>query len=182
MAIQITTEAADRFDLAKQLHCIDTLRPDWASVSIREMARDAALAARLYASAAEAGTRIQHILFDTSDAARLARWQADGTIRPGQTEVILVLGRYTDGPASDPDGIAPFLATLYPRPRWMLCAFDRMEHPCLQRAAAIGGDLRVGFENSFCAPDGTIWPDNAASVATLTASLTEPTLSLTEES
>jgi len=171
MAIQVTTEAAGRFDVAAQLHCIETLRPAWASVSIREMARDQRRAARLYAVASEAQIRLQHILYDTQDAAQLARWQQAGVIRPGQNEAIIVLGRYDDGPASGPELIAPFVAGLQPGARWMICAFGRAEHDCLRHAAALGGDLRVGFENSLIAPDGRPWPDNAASVAALVRSL-----------
>lgn len=167
LAVQITTEAAGIFDVAAQLRCIETLRPAWASVSVREMTRDPDRAARLYAAAAEADTRIQHILYDAADAAQLTRWQGDGTVRPAQTGVILVLGRYDTGPASEPAQIAPFLAMLSPRPDWMLCAFSRAEHACLAQAATLGGTLRVGFENSIVAPDGTAWRDNAASLAAL---------------
>jgi len=180
LRIQITTEAAGRFDVATQLHCIETLRPSWASVSIREMARDTALAARLYAVAAEAPTQIQHILYDTGDAALMAHWQREGIIRPRQSDAILVLGRYETGPPSAAQHIAPFLSALPPRTRWMVCAFGAMEHPCLRHAATLGGDLRVGFENSITAPDGSPWLDNAASVTALLRTLSmPPSLTLT---
>lgn len=169
--LQITTEAAGRFDVATQLHCLATLRPAWASVSVREMARDPARAARFYATAAEAGTRLQHILFDTTDAAHLAHWQQTGVVHPTQTEVIFVLGRYADGPPSDPAQIGPFLASVPDSTPWMICAFGPTEHACLHHAARLGGDLRVGFENSLTGHDGTPWPDNAASVAALIRAL-----------
>jgi uncharacterized protein (DUF849 family) len=177
LEVQVTTEAADRFGVAAQLHCIEALRPRWASVSIREMARDPVLAERLYGVADEAETRIQHILYDTKDVAQMARWQGSGVIRSGQTEVILVLGRYDDGPPSSPQQIAPFVLALPAGTRWMVCAFGGREHACLQHAATLGGDLRVGFENSICAPNGTLWRDSAASVAALVASMSSTSAS-----
>lgn len=174
LAIQITTEAAGRFAVADQLACLTALRPAWASVSVREMARDPDLAARLYALAEDAGTRLQHILYDAPDAALLAHWQATGLVLPGQDQAILVLGRYADGTASDPAALAGFVDSLPQATRWMLCAFGPAEHACLRAATRLGGDLRVGFENSLTDADGTPWRDNAASVAALRTSLARP--------
>lgn len=173
MAIQITTESAGIFDVSAQVACIETLRPEWASVSIREMSRDSVAGARLYAIAAAHGTRIQHILYTAQDAALLHYWRSEKIVRADQTDVIIVLGRYADGPAADPAQIAPFLTHLAPDTQWMLCAFDQAEHACLREAARLGGALRVGFENSIIAPDGTPWPDNAASVSALFSALTQ---------
>ncbi|MEJ6387876.1 3-keto-5-aminohexanoate cleavage protein [Gymnodinialimonas ulvae] len=167
LKLQITTEAADRFEVADQLRCIEALRPEWASVSIREMARDPAVAARLYACAAEASTCVQHILYDAADARLLTVWRRDGIVKDTQTDVILVLGRYAGGPPSRPDHIAPLLGQCTGINRWMVCAFGPAEHGCLAEAARLGGDLRVGFENACHGPDGTIWRNNAASVAAL---------------
>jgi len=171
LPIQITTEAAGVFDVATQAACIRALRPDWISLSLREMARDKALAARLYSDAHEMGCRVQHILFDDADLALLTAWQADGTIPDTPLEVIHVLGRYTDGPPSDPALVAARLAPLKGSARQMVCAFGPEEHACLVEAAQLGADLRVGFENSLTNPDGTPWASNAASVAALVASL-----------
>lgn len=171
MAVQITTESAGRFSVAEQLACLDAVRPAWASVALREMAREPDLARRFYAVAAETGTRLQHIVFGPEDVPLLHRFQADGSLAPGPVEAILVLGRYTDGPPSDPAGVAPFADHLPERTGWMLCAFGPAEHACLQEAARLGGTCRVGFENSLTAPDGAPWTDNAASVRALRAAL-----------
>ncbi|WP_298432345.1 3-keto-5-aminohexanoate cleavage protein [uncultured Jannaschia sp.] len=173
LPVQVTTEAAGRYDVTDQLACLAELHPAWASVAIREMVRDPDVAARFYATAEATGTRLQHILYDAADAVRLAKWQADGRVRPDQTEAILVLGRYGDGTPSDPTAIAAFVAALPGGTPWMLCAFGPSEHACLREAARLGGDVRVGFENSRTAPDGTAWTDNAASVAALCSSLAE---------
>jgi uncharacterized protein (DUF849 family) len=57
------------------------------------------------------------------------------------------------------------------RSQWMVCAFGRLEHDCLIEAARLGGNLRVGFENSLQDSDGNIWSDNSASVAVLKTKL-----------
>lgn len=173
MAVQITTEAVGRFSVEEQLACLSGVQPQWASVSVREMSRDVDVARRLYAFAHEARTRVQHILYDTVDAALLAQWQADGTVPPDQAEVILVLGRYAAGLPSDPGALGGFQAALPKGTPWMICAFGPPEHACLIEAARRGGDLRVGFENSRTGADGTDWIDNAASVSALVAALAQ---------
>lgn len=167
MRVQITTESAGVFEVADQLACLEALRPGWASVSVREMARAPELAERLYGLCADEGIEIQHILYDTADAALLRDWQARGTVRPGQESVIFVLGRYEDGPASTPQGIAPFLEALPGVGDWMICAFGAAEHACLAEAARLGGALRVGFENALVDAEGVPHADNAASVRRL---------------
>lgn len=170
MAVQVTTESGGIFDVAAQYALLRDLRPGWASLSLREAARDRALAQRLYALCRDQGTRLQHIVFDADDAALLADWQARGILGL-QESVILVLGRYRPDMQSDPGDLGRLLDSLPPVGRWMLCAFGRLEHACLMRAAALGGDVRVGFENSHQRQDGTPWPEMSASVRALAASL-----------
>lgn len=167
LSVQITTEAAGQFDVPAQLKCLETVRPNWASISVREIARDPALADRLYGVCADQGTRVQHILYDLDDHARLIRWQDSGTVRPDQTDMLFVLGRYLTGRNSVPSDLDPFLSLDLTGRNWMVCAFGTGEHDCLAYAAEQGADLRVGFENSLTTPDGTPWPDCAASVAAL---------------
>ena len=170
MRVQITTESAGIFDVQEQFSCLTRLKPRWASISVREIARDAALAPRVYASCADTGTEVQHILYDAEDAALLARWQQQGIVRPGQDSTLLVLGRYATGQVATPADLAPLLAAKPPG-RWMLCAFGPAEHACLLEAARHGGDLRVGFENNLTDAEGTPLRDNADSVARLVEDL-----------
>ena len=170
MAIQVTTESAGIFTPDEQFALLETLNPDWASVSLRETAASPEVARRLYASCQERGVALQHIVYDAKDAALLADWQRQGAL--GREEsVILVFGRYANGGQSRVEDLAPLRAALPPVGRWMVCAFGRLEHACLRAAAAMGGDLRVGFENSLTDEGGTTWPSVEASVAALTNSL-----------
>lgn len=169
MDIQITTEAAGRFDVAAQLDCLAALRPAAASASVRELDRDPARAARFYALAHETGTRLQHILYGPACIARFEELCASGVIRDPLPEVIFVLGRYDPPRPARPADLAPMLAALRRPVRWTACAFGLAEHDCLIEAIRQGGNARVGFENNLCAADGTPFPDNAASVRGLVA-------------
>lgn len=167
MRVQITTESAGVFGVAEQLSCLETLVPGWASVSVREIARAPQLAERLYHGCAERGTELQHILYDVRDLTQLQKWLADGTILPQQTSVIIVLGRYDGTHDASPADLDPFLQANKTGMDWMACAFGPKEHACLAAAAARGGSLRVGFENSLTRSDGTPHASNATSVARL---------------
>lgn len=172
MRVQVTTEAVGRYDMQAQAALLAELRPAWASLALREAARDRGVARRIHDTARDVGTEIQHIVFDADDARLLAEWQDAGVLGP-DASVILVLGRYDDGPPSDPAALPPLLDSLPPVGRWMVCAFGPSEHACLRAAARLGGDLRVGFENATQQEDGTVWPDMAASVRALRHAIEE---------
>ena len=171
LLVQITTEAVGVYSVADQLDCLSRLRPAWASISVREVARDTDLAPRLYATCAASGTRVQHIAYDAADLDLLHDWQARGIVRADQTDILCVLGRYSAGQISVPGDLDGFVTHLGPKGGRMVCAFGPQEHDCLTAAARIGFDLRVGFENSLTCADGTPHSDNAASVAALVARL-----------
>ncbi|WP_299985487.1 3-keto-5-aminohexanoate cleavage protein [uncultured Ruegeria sp.] len=164
MDVQITTEAAGVFDVQAQFECLKQVGPEWASISVREIARSPELAPRVYELCADQGTRVQHILYDATDAELLSHWQKDGIVKTDQVERLYVLGRYATTQESTPKDLDVFPETTDP---WMVCAFGAKEHACLQKAAQLGGGVRVGFENSLAGPDGQVWADNAASVAAL---------------
>lgn len=171
LRVQITTEAAGVFDVATQLACLRGVKPEWASISVREIARDPVLAPKVYGACVDQGTKVQHILYGVEDVALLKSWQTEGVVRQGQTSVLFVLGRYAEGQVSDPADLQLFRDAMPDAEDWMICAFGPQEHECLLAAARDGGSLRVGFENSLTDSNGNTYLDNAASVATLRATL-----------
>jgi uncharacterized protein (DUF849 family) len=76
-----------------------------------------------------------------------------------------VLGR-KDG-MSNPQDLLPFVNAWRADWPWTACAFGRTEPLCLAAAVALGGHVRVGFENNLLAPDGTPARDNAAAVTNI---------------
>ncbi|TVR43639.1 MAG: 3-keto-5-aminohexanoate cleavage protein [Rhodobacteraceae bacterium] len=169
MAVQITTEFAGRYTAAEQRALLRMLTPEGVSIALAEMLSDDDLPAarRCYHALAEAGVAVQHILYEPSHVAWLAREIAAGTV-PGQGLTLLfVLGRYTSGQQSEPEMLAPFLDAMKQArlaADWALCAFGRRETACLQAAVTAGGKMRVGFENNLHMADGTLAPDNTARV------------------
>ncbi len=175
LAIQITTESGGLFGVAQQLDCLRTLRPAAASISVREIMRTPDLAALVYATAADFGTNVQHILYDTGDLITLRRLIDAGTVPQDMTDVLLVLGRYAPPRPARASELASFVAALNGDfHNWTACAFGPNEHAVMLEAAKLGGHIRVGFENNICRPDGTPARDNAESVDRIAAALRKP--------
>ncbi len=171
MRAQISTEAAGVYDVAQQLNCLQKVRPYWASISVREIAREPELADKVYGTCFETGTEVQHILYNAEDARLLARWQAHGVVRDAVPSLLFVLGHPNVSGGLTWNALLSSVSSLPASTSWMLCAFGRTEHARLIEAARLGGDCRVGFENSLTDPDERAWSDNAASVAALMAAL-----------
>jgi uncharacterized protein (DUF849 family) len=166
MPVQITTESAGIFDVETQLYCLKSLHPAAASISIREISRDPNLAPNVYGVCHEADTKVQHILYDISDVARLRDWIAKGWIPASMNSVIFVLGTYQPKVLARPNDLHMFLdATKDIQLDWMICAFGQDELACARKALEMGGDLRIGFENNIQLPDGSPAKDNAQTVA-----------------
>lgn len=176
MVIQATSEAVGLYQPAEQMAMVRELRPEAVSLAVREILPDAAAEP---AAGAFLGwlhrERIlpQYILYSAEDVARFADLAARGIV-PGERHLLLfVLGRYSKDQQSLPADLLPFLAAREPETAagkdWSICAFGRQEAACALTAAALGGHVRVGFENNLLLPDGRVAPDNAALVAGVAA-------------
>ncbi|HYH17461.1 MAG TPA: 3-keto-5-aminohexanoate cleavage protein [Azospirillum sp.] len=168
LLIQATTEAVGIYGAGQQIAAMRDLRPEAFSAAVRELVPDAGAetaAADFLAEQARTGTLVQHILYDGADVARFDDLVRRGVIPEASASVLFVLGRYTAGQQSDARDLLPFLATWSRNLPWAVCAFGRREAACMAAAAALGGHVRVGFENNMNLPDGTRAPNNAALVA-----------------
>jgi len=178
MPVQITTEAAGRYDPAEQRALLQQVTPEGVSIALAEMLADGdrAAARRSYHALAEAGVAVQHILYDPDQVDWLARELAGGTLPDTPLHLLFVLGRYTEGQRSTPDMLAPFLVALEALANhheagtdWAVCAFGPTETACLAAARRAGGKARVGFENNLFMADGRLARDNAERVAEIAA-------------
>jgi uncharacterized protein (DUF849 family) len=172
MTVQITTEAVGRYTPREQRAVVRQVMPQAVSVAPREMMADGDVAAArsFYHWAREAAIAVQHILYAPGEVARLGQWIADGTVPSGPQQVLYVLGRHRAGEESSRDELQPFLdaaGILAESPDWAVCAFGRAETECLVAAAAMGGKMRVGFENSLWNADGSLARSNAERVRRL---------------
>ncbi len=167
VVVQITTEQVGKFTPEEQIACIRAVRPEAASIAIREICPpggDEARLADLTAFMQRESIVPQWILYDVPDVGRFLDLRRRGILAAGS--VLYVLGRYTPGQLSAPTDLLPFLhAADGESLAWFLCAFGPQERACALAAAALGGHSRIGFENNLFLPDGGVAPDNAAQIA-----------------
>lgn len=179
MYLQVTSEAAGRYETAEQMEIVRTLKPDNVSVALREMvpSPEAWPAAKeFYHWAAESSVSIQHILYASKEVEIFLAALNEGKI-PGSHHLLqFVLGDYQGTRISRPEDIQPLLDLLANSGGshtfdWMLCAFGPEETACLTEAARLGGKARVGFENSLWNRDGSQAADNAERVREVAQSI-----------
>ena len=80
------------------------------------------------------------------------------------TQLLFVLGRYTQGQQSHPNTLDAFIDILkehHLKADWAVCAFGSQETQCAKRAFLLGGKARIGFENSLWNDDGRRAENNA---------------------
>ena len=171
MVLQVTSEAAKVYQAPAQIAMVRDLRPEAVSVGLREVDQPAigeAGLADFFGWLARERVMTQVILYDTDD---LLRWQdlcQRGVVPEAPWFLLFVLGRYSAGQTSSPADLVPFVHAHTGGEPWSVCAFGSTEHACVSAAAALGGHVRVGFENNLYLKTGALAPDNAALVAQAT--------------
>jgi len=167
MVLQVTSEAAKVYRAPQQIAMVRELRPEAVSVGLRELDQpeigEAGLAAFFGWLAAER-IMTQVIVYDVADLQRWQALRAAGLIPDAPWLLLFVLGRYSAGQVSSPQDLLPFVQAHQGPEPWAVCAFGAAEHACMTAAAALGGHVRVGFENNLYLKDGSLAPDNAALV------------------
>lgn len=169
--LQVTSEAAGRYEAEAQRAMMRLLKPAHVSVAMREMVREGqgwSHARAFYHWAAEADVAVQHILYTPAEVRTFAQACESDDIPGPNRQIILVQGSYAKGSCDAialEDYLEPFEeAGLMSDIDWMVCAFGVAETASLVRAAQLGGKARVGFENSLLNADGTQAKDNAERV------------------
>lgn len=172
--VQVTSEAVGLYEPDQQMAMVRALHPEAVSLAVREFVPDAAherQAADFFAWLHREAILPQYILYSDADLARFDDLIAREVIPPGPHFVLFVLGRYTAGQRSHPLDLVPFVSANRAEHPWAVCAFGARETACAVAAAALGGHVRVGFENNMTLPDGTLATDNAALVRATAAGI-----------
>jgi 3-keto-5-aminohexanoate cleavage enzyme len=172
LVVQITTEAVGMYTPRQQIECVRAVIPEAASVAIRELiptADDEGLAGEFFLWAADRGVALQYIIYSPEEASRLVQLVQRGVIADSRPHALFVLGRYTEGQRSAPADVLPFLRVWPSAWPWSLCAFGDTEASCAAAAIALGGHVRVGFENNLLRVDGQLAADNSEQVANIRA-------------
>ena len=168
LVIQITTEAVGRYGPEEQMAVVRAVEPEAVSLAVRELVPDESrepVAADFFRWLEGRGILAQYILYSAEDLARFDDLIRRGVLSDRPKFLLFVLGRYTRDQTSQPRDLLPFLAANRTGHSWAVCAFGRREAACATAAAALGGHVRVGFENNLYLPDGATAADNAALVA-----------------
>ncbi len=161
LVIQATSEAVGIYSAEEQMAMLRALKPEAASIGLREIlpeGTDEAPVRDFFAWAKDARIWGQIILYDTADIGRFIALHETGLFAVATPSVLLVLGRYTAGQRSDPSDLDPMLQALRPvrdAVSWSVCAFGAKENACMRHALEEGGHVRVGFENNILRPDGS---------------------------
>lgn len=172
MLVQVTTEAVGIYAPEQQIALVRELRPQAASVALRELIPDEAAlpaAARFFDWALRENVALQFIVYSREDAARLSNLVQRGVVAQHTPNTLFVLGRYTAGQQSSPRSLLPFLQDWPAHWPWSVCAFGAAEAQCMTAAIGLGGHARVGFENNLVRADGTPASRNADLVHDLRA-------------
>lgn len=167
IVIQVTSESGGIYRPAEQMQAIREVGPEAVSLALRELIPDEShesAAAEYFRWLSANGCVPQYILYNGREVDRYRELLARGVIPDTPHWVLFVLGRYTGGRQSQPTDLLPFLGQT-PECPWSMCAFGPGEHACSVTAAALGGHVRVGFENNLHLKDGSIAADNAALIA-----------------
>jgi 3-keto-5-aminohexanoate cleavage enzyme len=170
LVIQLSSEAVGIYGPSEQMALVRELRPEAVSLALREILPNQAAepeGAKFLAWAHREHIVAQYILYSAEDATRYAELRQRGIVPAGRHWVLFVLGRYAAGQQSSLADLLPILAAwqtagqVTQDVRWAMCAFGSREIECALGAAALGGDVRLGFENNVQLPDGRIARDNA---------------------
>jgi 3-keto-5-aminohexanoate cleavage enzyme len=155
MLLQVTTESAGLYSPQEQMAFVDALDPAPISVAIREFlpVTEPAFAAFLH-RAASRGFWIQYIIYTVDELKHLTRLQADGIVPQVRPAVLFVLGSYLEQRSGKPMDLIPFVQHVIAGWSWSVCSFGSLEHQCTMTAAALGGHIRVGFENNALLANG----------------------------
>ncbi len=174
MVVQITTEAVGRYAPAAQMAVVRGLRPESVSLALRELItsdddRDIEQGAAFFSWLRDAGIAPHFILYSADDVRRFEDFRARGIIPQKRPFALFVLGRYVESTEVRANDLLPFLAVHDQSCPWSVCAFGPAESAAALTAAALGGHVRVGFENNLWRADGSLASSNADLVQQVTA-------------
>jgi uncharacterized protein (DUF849 family) len=174
MLVQITTEALGRFRPAEQAAVVRAVRPEAASIALRELIPadgDARTFLELIHWMNRADVLPQVILYSPAEALQLRSMLKSGLLPFDSIPVLYVLGRYSVDQRSRPADLLPFLHHDVGFSHWMTCAFGEQEMSCVLTGALLGGHVRVGFENNIHRPDGSVAGSNAELVSVVASAI-----------
>ncbi|MFT6557400.1 3-keto-5-aminohexanoate cleavage protein [Sneathiella sp.] len=163
LIIQATTEAVGQYTASEQMTVVRELQPQAASLAIRELVQEGDMgeATEFFHELAHLNIMPHYILYSEEDLQWFQTLVEQGVIPEKNIFLLFVLGRYSAGQVSSPQDLLPFLTSLNMQVPWSVCAFGPMEHAAASAAVAMGGHVRVGFENNMRLKNGQLADRNS---------------------
>jgi len=164
IVIQVTSEAVGLYSAQQQMDMVLELQPEAVSLAVKELVPDGGEepARAFFREMKSLQIMPQFILYSAEELGRFKTLVKDGVIPFNAPFLLFVLGRYSENQQSLPTDILPFLQELEETATWAVCAFGPYEHASASAALAMGGHVRVGFENNMLLKDGSSAGRNAA--------------------
>jgi uncharacterized protein (DUF849 family) len=176
MLVQVTSEAVGIYTPAQQVDCIKALKPQMASMALREISSDFSqpeYAKQFFQWSLEHDVHIQHIVYSAAELQNFIDYRDSGVIPASHRCVLFVLGRYRVDFQSQVADLDPFLQHDLEQLDWFVCAFGHQEQQCALAAIDAGGHARIGFENNLYLANGDLADNTAALVTSLVGTLAE---------
>lgn len=173
LLLQVTSEAAGIYSQPEQIELMQRLAPHCLSCGLGEFIRaekDVDSASAFFFELYKAGTLIQYILYSPAEVAWFVSLIRKGVLPGSKHFLLFVFGSYHDRNDSEIESLEEYLLPLKVHPipySWMVCGFDRLEFEVAEAAAALGGHIRVGFENNCYRPDESLAGDNSEQVSSM---------------
>lgn len=167
LLVQITTEHCGRYDAVAQMQVVRDVRPAAASFAIREIFDGSAepdQIARFFDWVYDSGIEPQFILYDREDVIRLNGLIKRRMLPFSAPSVLFVIGRYQQPGQTEPRELLAMVDLWNGQGPWSACGFGAAEMAVAAIAIAIGGHVRVGFENNLHRADGSLLAGNAEQV------------------
>lgn len=173
LIIQITTESVGIYTPSQQIKSVKEVKPEAASISIREIETpdNHSELQKFFHWCAEQKILLQYILYSEEDLKKFLLLKKSKIIPEINSSVLIVLGKNSQK-SPQPKDLLPFLNTLEnDNTIWSTCSFGKSEAACCLTSIALGGHVRVGFENNINLINGSIAPNNAALVSQIVKNL-----------
>jgi len=161
--IQVTSEAVGIYSAEEQFEMIHELKPAAVSIGLREInGLDEDIIHDHFIQMKNENICPQIILYNQVDLDNYHDW-LERKILPGKCyPILLVIGRPKTENAFENGYLTKENISKINASSWMICAFGENEFSAAKRAAKLGGNIRIGFENNSVLEDGTQAQDNAA--------------------
>lgn len=165
LVIQVTTEAVGRYSLHQQMAMVRELKPEAASIALRELVpigSDLSETKAFFEWMEDQKVWPQIILYDETDFQRYQQMQQQGIFGRRRQFLLFVLKKQQQTASNLGFSITPFkqFPPKIPDP-WAACCFGKQEYQLPEFCSKNGGHVRVGFENNIWREDNTLASNNA---------------------